>query len=53
MFIDFRDRGRERNVDWLLPIHAPTENRICNLGVCPDWELNLQLLGIWDDAPIY
>ena len=30
MFIDFRKRGRERererNIDWLLPVHALTED---------------------------
>ena len=35
MFIDFRERGRERerNINWLLPVHAPTGDRTCNLLV--------------------
>ena len=44
-FIDFRERGRERkgeikininvrNVDLLLPAHAPTGDRTQNLSMC-------------------
>ena len=49
MLIDLRERGRERkkerninvrNSDWLLLIHTQTELQTCNLGLCPDWELN-------------
>ena len=49
MFIDFRDRGRdrerERNIDRLPPIHVPIGDQTWNLGMCPDQELNLQPFG--------
>ena len=52
MFIDFRESGRERerNIDWLPPVHALTRDWTQNLGMCPDWELNLQPFGVWDEA---
>ena len=44
-FIDFREmmereteRDRETS-DQLPPVHSPTGDRTCNLGMCPDWEL--------------
>ena len=56
MFIDFSESGREtstwgRNINWLPPICAPTEDQIHNLGTCPDWDLNLEALGAGDNAP--
>ena len=59
MFTDFSERGREREreteVRWLLPIRAPTEDWNYNPGKCPDQELNGQptdaldgFLTIWD-----
>lgn len=58
-----RDRDRERekrerekreisiwegNLDQLV---AHTDDRTCNLGMCPDWQSNLQPFGVQDDAP--
>ena len=56
MFIDFREEGRERRTDVrekyrsLPPIHAQTRDWTCNLGMCSDWELSPQPIGVWDDA---
>ena len=52
MLIDFKDRGREEerggeretteiNTDWLPVICAQTTDQSYNLGMCPDWALNL------------
>ncbi|KAF6123874.1 dynactin subunit 5 [Phyllostomus discolor] len=30
---------------------TPTGDRTHNLVMCPDWELNPQPFGLWDDAP--
>ena len=58
MFIDFRERGRERergrNINVrekhpLVPSHKHPDLGL-NLGMCLDPELNLQNVGIWDDA---
>ena len=38
-------------MDQLLPVCALTGNQTRYLDVCPDWELNLQPFGVWDDAP--
>ena len=59
MFIDSTEKGREGGVekerekrhDRLLPTHAPTRDRTHNQGMCPDWELNLQPFGAWDNVP--
>ena len=57
MFIDFKERGRgteretERNIEWLPPIPALTGDQTQNLCMCPGWGLNLQLFGMWDNAP--
>ena len=52
MCIDFREGEEgERNIGQLSPVHAPTGDRTCNLGVCPDQESNLPPFGVWDDAP--
>ena len=32
-------------------ICTPTRDRTCNLGMCPNQELNPQLFGIQDDTP--
>ena len=37
---------------WLPPVRAPAGDRTCNLGMCPDWESNLQPFGAQDDPPI-
>ena len=56
MFIDFRERGRgrERKTDnaWLPPAHTLTRDRNWSLGLCPDWELNPQPYGTWDQAQL-
>ena len=62
MFIYFSERGRcgggqkkksmwERNSNLLPPIHTPTKDQTHSLGMCPDWDLNPQPLGVQDDAP--
>lgn len=50
MLIDLRvkGRGKERDIYWLPSTcgsgtHSP--------GMCPDYELNSQFLGIWNDTP--
>ena len=35
MFIDFRERGRERDIKWLPLIWALTEDSACNLSMFP------------------
>ena len=56
MFIDFREqrrggergrggereRERGRHISHFPTVRTPTENQTCNLGMCPDWELNPQ-----------
>lgn len=33
---------------------SPTRNLALNRGMCPDWEINQQSLGFWNDAqPTY
>ena len=44
MFIDFRERRRKR--DWEISIPYATWDRTHNLGMCLDWELNPQPLGV-------
>ena len=65
MFMDLRERGRERQTDkaretsmweWnidLLPYShtCPNWDGTCNLGMCPDQGWNPQPFGVWDDAP--
>ena len=53
MFTDLRERDRERETlkGWLPPTHAQTRDWIHNLGMCPDWESNLQPFGVWSDYP--
>ena len=52
MFIDFRERERwgEGERHQLPPIHALTGDQTCNLGMCPDWELNPQHFGVQGNA---
>ena len=38
-----RGKRRERNISWLPLTHSPTRDLACNLGMCPDWELNQRL----------
>ena len=47
MFIDFRER---ETLIGHLP-YMPRRGMETQLGMCPDWELNPQPLGEWDDAP--
>ena len=50
-----RERERlmwERNIDQLRPGHTPTGDWMCNLGMCPDQELNPQPSGVQGDATI-
>ena len=50
--IDFeRERERERNIDWLSPIYAPTRDLTYNPSMCPDQESNLQPFGVQGNAP--
>ena len=58
MFIDERERQRERcerehqSVVLLPPVSSLTWDQTCNLGMCPDQELNLQPFVVQDDVPI-
>ena len=49
LLIPERREEREGN------IHAretrPSWEQTHNVGMCPDWESNLQPFGLWDDAP--
>ena len=54
MFIDFRERGRERKRETLiacLPYTPCTRDGTHKPGMCPDWELSLQPFGAQDNAP--
>ena len=57
MFIDFRERGRERgNIDVretsiVASCMCLTGDPTHNLGMCPDQGLNPQPFGVWDNAP--
>ena len=60
MFIDLRERGREegkKNINvrekyqLLAPCMQPKWDGTCHLGMCPDWELNLQPFVIQGYAP--
>ena len=47
MFIDLRERETsiwERNINWMLAIHALTGDQTHNLDMSPDWESNPQIL---------
>ena len=46
-----RERGRQRNIDWLPPVHALTGDQTCNLGLCADRKLNPQPFRVQDDPP--
>ena len=61
MLIDLRERRREReregekyqyerSIDRLLLIRALTRDQTHSLGMCPDWELNPRLSGLWDNT---
>ena len=41
---------RKKNMDWLPLTRTPTGDWTCNPGMCPDWELNLRLFGLPDNA---
>ena len=47
-----REGGREgeREIGQLPLIHTRTRDPTCNLGLCPDWGLNPQPFGVWDDV---
>ena len=47
MFTDFW----ERKINRLPPVHAPTKDWTCNLGMCPEQKSNPQPFGVWDGAP--
>ena len=60
IFIDFRERevvgererGREREREReTLTWERHWPGQAYNLGMCPDWELNLQSFGVWDNTP--
>ena len=40
----------ERNIDWLPFVRTLTGDQICNLGMCPDRELNLWPFGLQEDV---
>ena len=40
----------KRDIDQLPPICNPAGNGTYNLGMCFDWESNLQPFGAWDDV---
>ena len=40
-----------RYLDGLPLVHTPTRDQTHSLGMCPDWESNLQPFGLQDDAP--
>ena len=45
-----RKREKERNIDWLPLVHAPTGDQTCNLGMFLYQELNPQPLGLLEDT---
>ena len=53
---DFIESGKreismcEKNVNQSPLQRAPTEDRTCNLGMCPDQESNPQPFGVQNDA---
>ena len=49
MFINLKEKDRERNIDKLPPI-STLMGWNCNLGTCPDRELKPQHFVLWDDA---
>ena len=46
--IDIDVKEKHQSVD---SSRRPNQDSTHNLGVCPDWELNLQPFGVWDDVP--
>ena len=46
-----RGREGERNISWLPSSHVRSGDWTCILGMCPDWEMNLQPSGVWGKAP--
>ena len=50
MFIDFREKGRERDID-VREKHGSIASHMCpDLSICSDKELNPQNFGVQDDA---
>ena len=41
----------KRNIDWLPPERSPTMDHTRKPGMCPDWGLNMQPFGAWEDPP--
>ena len=41
----------ERNINQLPPIPALSGDQTCDPGLFPNWELNPQPFGVWDNAP--
>ena len=44
MLIDFRERGEEEEIE--EEKHQSVASPMCNLGMCPDQEFNLQPFGL-------
>ena len=49
-FIALRERGGERERDWLCRHTYADRDGTCSLGMCSDWESNPQHLGLWDNT---
>ena len=50
MFIDFREKGRERDID-VREKHGSIASHMCpDLSICSDKESNPQNFGVQDDA---
>ena len=45
------DRHRCKRETSIASQKCPTGDGTCNLGMCPDWELNLQPFGVQNNAP--
>ena len=44
-----RERDRQTDIDWLPSLCSLTGDQTCNLGMCPDGELNPRPSGVWDN----
>ena len=59
MFIDFKERGKEREREGERNIDAREKHQLVashgdqtwNLGMCPDQELDLWPFNVWDHVP--
>ena len=52
MLIGFREEGREKEKERNINVRKKKlfAFRTCPIWGLPDWELNLQPFGLWDDA---